>query len=117
MFELFEVVEQEIYVDLENSDGISLVSFNIDELEFESENEMINYMKDKDAYCDRLEDDDGIIFYEKSRKKYDGALDEIIYDFENNSVSYNYANFDSFKTYDEADLFRKNLIKKFQASF
>ena len=119
MYELFQVVVQDMsFIPHDDSlKTVNLVSFNIDELEFENEQDMQDFLNDDFSGCeDRLADDDGILYYDGTGKKYNGELDDDIYDYEKYEVSNDWANYDSFKTIEEANKHREELINDFKSN-
>ena len=108
-YKLFQVVEQEMYYQpIEDGlENITVMSFNIDELSFEDEEQMRDF-DEYDEYDHR------------------GIIDQIMYlngeEFEEDDdflekyehIDSRWSNFESFKTFEESDRYREEeLIKPY----
>lgn len=101
---LFQVVEQEKYYEplIDSLKPVTLISFNIDIIHFESKEELDEYLNDDGEEGERWGGEDEVVFYEETGKEYNGELDEDLEDDDKYELSSNWSNYDEFKTFEES---------------
>ena len=104
--------------EMNNLKPLKLVSFNIDIIYFESQQELEEYLNNDGEEGERHGNEDEVIFYEETGKEYNGELDEDLYDNDKYELNSKWSNYNVFKTFEESEKYRQEqLITPFINSF